>query len=101
VIDLCSSVLLPFFRCSFVVLSLFFRCSSVVLPFFVLRPGAATVRQRALQLLNERVVEDAQFFDGAEINLFLELVDELSLKAFPTSQAGVLVPGVQQAYLYR
>ena len=92
-----------FFRSSSV-LPLFFRSSSVVLSFFrsfVLRPGAATVRQRALQLLNERVVEDAQFFDGAEINLFLELVDELSLKAFPTSQAGVLAPGVQQAYLYR
>ena len=89
-----SSVLPLFFRCSFVLLPSFFRS-------FVLRPGAATVRQRALQLLNERVVEDAQFFDGAEINLFLELVDELSLKAFPTSQAGVLAPGVQQAYLYR
>jgi hypothetical protein len=92
-------------------------CSMLTVPSFLVvvtelleaEEGGASIRQRALTLLNERVVDDASFFDGAEIDLFLELVDELSTKAFTTSgttkpqqqeQRQDLPPHVLQCYLY-
>ena len=68
-------------------------CSMLTVPSFVvvitalLDDSNSMIRQRALVLLNERVIDDQQYFDSPEINLFLELVDELSMKAFPSQRS--------------